>query len=144
MPTVTELELAAQLRVVVTRLARRLRQLDVAADGITMSMVSALYVLEQQGPMPLGDLAVAEKVQPPTMTRLVARLEELGLVARGTRPGDRRVVMIALTDEGRRLVGESRERRTEALAELLRGLGPQERSALAAAVPVLDRLSGPR
>ena len=142
-PEVATLELAAQLRVVTVRLARRLRQLDTAADGITMSMVSALYVLERSGPMNLGDLAAAEQVQPPTMTRIVARLEEMGLVERGAFAGDRRVVVLTVTDRGRTLVEESRRRRTVALAATLAGLSAPERALLEAAVPLLDRLGTP-
>lgn len=142
-PEIATLELAAQLRVVTVRLARRLRQLDTAADGITMSMVSALYVLERSGSMNLGDLAAAEQVQPPTMTRIVARLEEMGFVERGAFAGDRRVVVLSLTDRGRTLVEESRRRRTAALAANLAGLSADERALLEAAVPLLDRLGTP-
>jgi DNA-binding MarR family transcriptional regulator len=93
--------------------------------------------------MNLGDLAAAEQVQPPTMTRIVARLEEMGLVERGAFAGDRRVVVLTVTDRGRTLVEESRRRRTVALAATLAGLSAPERALLEAAVPLLDRLGTP-
>lgn len=136
-----DLALAAQLRLSVLRLARRLRQLDVAAEGVTLSALSALYVLEARGPLTLGDLAAAEKVQPPTMTRLVSRMEEDGFVRRTPHGSDRRVVMIETTDAGSRLVEESRRRRTAELVRRMAGLTDAERATLAEAAVLLDRLT---
>lgn len=136
-----DLALAAQLRLSVLRLARRLRQLDVAAEGVTLSALSALYVLAARGPLTLGDLAAAEKVQPPTMTRLVSRMEEDGFVRRTPHGTDRRVVMIAATDAGVRLVEESRRRRTAELVRRMAGLTDAERATLAEAAVLLDRLT---
>ena len=136
-----DVALAAQLRLSVLRLARRLRQLDVAAEGVTLSQLSALYVLAAQGPLTLGDLAAAEKVQPPTMTRLVSRMEEDGLVRRLAHATDRRVVVVEPTPVGVRLVDESRRRRTAELVRRLATLTEAERAALAEAVGLLDRLA---
>ncbi len=136
-----DVALAAQLRLSVLRLARRLRQLDVAAEGVTLSQLSALYVLVAQGPLTLGDLAGAEKVQPPTMTRLVSRMEEDGLVRRLAHPTDGRVVVVDPTPEGTRLVEESRRRRTAELVRRLATLTEAERTTLAEAAVLLDRLT---
>jgi DNA-binding MarR family transcriptional regulator len=133
--------LAAQLRLSVLRLARRLRQLDVAAEGVTLSQLSALYVLVAQGPLTLGDLAAAEKVQPPTMTRLVSRMEEDGLVRRLAHATDGRIVVVEPTADGARLVDESRRRRTAELVRRLATLTEAERATLAEAAVLLDRLT---
>ena len=133
-------ELAAHLRMSVMRLARRLRQLDVAADGVTLSQLSAIYVLIGQGPLTVGDLAAAEKVQPPTMTRLVGRMEEDGYVRRSPHPTDGRVVIVEATEAGARLVEASRLRRTAELSRRLAQLAPAERQSLAALVGLLDKL----
>lgn len=138
--TATAADLAPRLRMAVMRLARRMRQLDTAADGITISQLSALFVVDRLGPLALGDLAEAEKVQPPTMTRIAVRLDELGLVTRTPSPEDRRVVLVGVTAAGRRLVAESRRRRTEYLAERLGGLDDDERATLEGAAAILERL----
>ena len=83
------LPLAASLRLAVARLARRLRQ-QAEAD-VTPSMLSALNTIERHGPMTLSDLAAHERVQPPTITSVVGRLEGAGMIARETDPHDRRV-----------------------------------------------------
>ncbi len=126
------------------RLARRLRQLDVAADGVTLSQLSALYVLmanSATGPMTIGDLAAAEKVQPPTMTRLVTKLEEDGWVRRRAHPTDGRVVVVEPTDAAARLVEASRSRRTAELERRLATLSAPERQRVADVVELLDRLA---
>ena len=136
-----DVALAAQLRLSVLRLARRLRQLDVAAEGVTLSQLSALYILVAQGPLTLGDLAAAEKVQPPTMTRLVSRMEEDGLVRRLAHATDRRIVVVEPTPEGSRLVEASRRRRTAELVRRLATLTEAERATVAEATVLLDRLT---
>jgi DNA-binding MarR family transcriptional regulator len=129
----------------VMRLARRLRQLDVAADGVTLSQLSALYVLmanSATGPVTIGDLAAAEKVQPPTMTRLVTKLEEEGWVRRRAHPTDGRVVVVEPTEAAARLVEASRSRRTAELERRLATLTAPERQRVADVVELLDRLAG--
>ena len=133
-------DLAPRLRMSVMRLARRLRQLDVAADGVTLSQLSAIYVLIGQGPMTVGDLAAAEKVQPPTMTRLVSRMEEDGYVRRSPHPTDGRVVIVGATDAGARLVEASRRRRTAELSRRLTRLTTTERRNVHGLVGLLDKL----
>ncbi len=130
-------ELAAGLRLAVMRLARRLRQL--ADTGITPSMLSALSSVERLGPLTLGELAGVEKVQPPTMTPIVARLEAEGLVRRDIDPDDRRVARITASRQGRQLLERSRSRKTAYLARRLRSLRPEERAVIDRAVEILER-----
>src|SRR5437899_3765477 len=101
--------LAARLRLVVTRLSRRLRQQG--ETGISASQLSALSTIDRCGPMTLGDLAAAEQVQPPSMTRVVANLEAARLVDRQLCQQDRRVTRVRVTSEGRELLQLSRTRK---------------------------------
>jgi DNA-binding MarR family transcriptional regulator len=90
----------------------------------------------------LGDLAVAERVQPPTLTRIASRLEEEGLVVRRTDTNDRRVTIVQLSRDGRRLLERTRTRRTAYLTQRLRGLEPEDLAILERAAPILERLAG--
>jgi DNA-binding MarR family transcriptional regulator len=130
--------LAADLRLVIGRMARRLRQRG--EPGVSASLLSALWTIERLQPVTLGELAVAERVQPPTVTRIVARLEELALVSRHADASDRRIARVRLTPAGRRLLDRTRNLRTAYLARRLRSLGPRERSALQRAVVILSDL----
>jgi DNA-binding MarR family transcriptional regulator len=132
-------ELAARLRLAVTRLARRLRQ--EAEAGITPSMLSALSSAERQGPVTMGDLCAAEQVQPPTMTRIVAALVAAGLVVREADAQDGRVTWVKVTPEGRRLLERSRRRKEAFLARALRDLEPRDVATLEAAADVLERFT---
>src|SRR5918999_109825 len=91
-------ELASRLRLVVARLARRLRR-ETESD-VSPSQISALSSIARLGPLTLGELSAAEGVRPPTMTRVVACLEEAGLVSRTVDPADRRVAHVAATGDG--------------------------------------------
>ena len=137
-PTETTV-LAARLRLGITRLARRLRQ--EAEAGITPSMLSALSSVERQGPLTMRDLCSLERVQPPTMTRIVAGLVEDGLVERDADPNDGRVVWVKVTASGRRLLERSRGRKDAYLARALRSLGPGELETLEDAAGLLERLT---
>jgi DNA-binding MarR family transcriptional regulator len=135
--------LATALRISVSRLARRLR-VERQAEGLTSlsdTQLAALSVLEKHGPMTPGELADQEKVQPPSMTRVIAVLEERNLVVRAPHPTDRRQVVLTVTEEGRALVIQARRRRDAWLAKRLKELTPQERALLRAAAPVLEKLS---
>jgi DNA-binding MarR family transcriptional regulator len=90
--------------------------------------------------MSLAQLASAEQVRPPTMSRIVDGLVEAGLVTREAKPGDRRSVRIAATEEGRRLLDAGRERRVRALTARLRNLAESEQRALARGVEILERV----
>lgn len=132
------MEIAPRLRVAVLRLARRLRQ---QAEGdVTPSTLSALSTLERRGPMTLGELAAIENVQPPTMTRIVGRLEELGYVERQVDPDDRRVARATATAAGKEYAARARDRYNAWLAERLDDLPAADRKRLAAALPALERL----
>lgn len=134
-----QLQLAAELRLAVTRLARVLRQR--ADAGVTPSMLSALTSIERLGPVTLGKLAAAEQVQPPSMTAIVARLEESRMVVRESDPEDRRVARVRVSPEGKRLLERTRSRKTAYLARALRTLGPEDRDVLERALPLLAKLS---
>jgi DNA-binding MarR family transcriptional regulator len=138
--TRTQAELASVLRVAVMRMARRLRS-EREDDSLTLNQLSAMGTLAGHGRMTLGDLAAAEKVQPPSMTRIVTNLEERGLVLREPDAGDRRLVLVRLTDAGAELLAANRRRRDAWLNKQLRGLTPDEREALRRAAPVLEKLA---
>jgi DNA-binding MarR family transcriptional regulator len=130
--------LPVRLRLAVTRLARRLRQ-----EGETTASPTQLAVLgtvERDGPLTLGELAAVERVQPPTITAAVGRLEARGLVRRRTDPVDRRVARVEVTRSGRRLLDESRSRKTAYLERRLAALSADERDTLERAAVILERI----
>jgi DNA-binding MarR family transcriptional regulator len=131
-------ELAARLRLVLNRLARRLRN-QTPAD-LSPSLTSALVTIELHGPITLGELAHCERVTPPSVTRMAASLEKLGLIRRETDPADRRFARVSLTTEGRRTVLRTRTRKTAYLAKKLRRLDQPELAIVREALPVLERL----
>ncbi len=136
--------LASALRISVSRLARRLRAERLAKGlepGLSDTQLAALAALERHGDMTPGELADHEKVQPPSMTRVIAALEERGLVTRGPHATDRRQVELTVTEPGRAVVQQSRKLREAWLAQRLRELTPQERATLRAAAPILEKLS---
>jgi DNA-binding MarR family transcriptional regulator len=131
-------ELAARLRLVLNRLARRLR--SQTPGELSPSLLSALVTIERQGPITLGELARCERVRPPSVSRMAASLERLGLVRRETDAADRRFARLSLTAEGRRTVQRARTRKTAYLAKKLRRLDQAELAILRATLPVLERL----
>ncbi len=137
--------LATALRISVSRLARRLRvERTVPGSGepaLSDTQLAALAALDRNGPMTPGELASHEKVQPPSMTRVIAALVDWQLVARQPDPADRRQVTLTATEAGRELVRHSRCRREAWLARRLAELTPAERSTLRAAAPILEKLS---
>lgn len=130
--------LPSRLRMVVTRLARRLRQQGESAASPTQ--LAALATIERDGPLTLGTLAAIERVRPPTITAAVGRLEEQGLVHRRIDARDRRVARVAITSHGRRLLAESRSRKTAYLEQQLAALSADERATLAQAATILERV----
>ena len=135
---ISEAELASRLRLVVTRLARRLRtQLP---GEVSPSQLAALSSVERLGPLTLGELSNTERVKPPTMTKIVACLEEQGLVSRTIDEKDRRVARVRATRAGLRFLEESRQQKDAYLAERLRSLPAADRAALERAADVLERL----
>jgi DNA-binding MarR family transcriptional regulator len=132
-------EVAARLRLSATRLARRLRQ--ESASGRTPSQLSALASIEQHGPLTLGALAEHERVAPPTITNIVAKLESDGLVSRHVDQADRRFARVTVTESGAALMAEIRRRKTTWLAGRINELDSEQQAALAAALDALDALS---
>ncbi len=134
-------ELASHLRLAVARLNRRIRQ-QAAATGeeLTASSQAALASIERLGPITLGEIAAVEQVQPPSMTRIVARLDEWGYVTRVVDPSDRRVARVAITEAGRDLLARSRTRKDAYLAQRVAELSASEQALLARALPLLERL----
>ena len=136
----TEAEIAARLRLSATRLARRLRQ--ESASGLSPSQFSALAVIHNRGPLTLGELAELERVAPPTISKVVAKLEADGLVERAVDPTDKRVSLVRVTKAGGQLHDETKRRRTTWLTGRIRELSADEQARLAEALDVLDRLHG--
>jgi DNA-binding MarR family transcriptional regulator len=123
----------------VLRLSRRLRQQSVT--DVTASQLSALSVLAKHGELSLGELAAVERIAPPSMTRIAARLEEQGLLERRVDAADRRVARVAMSPAGEALLEDNRTRRDAFLTARLQDLTPEERTVLARAVPLLERLA---
>ena len=141
--TGTDGALASSLRISVMRLARRLRA-QRSDDALTLSQVSVLATLERYGPLTPTDVAEYEKVQPPSITRVLAALEERGLVTRQAHPKDRRQAVVALSEEGSAMMRNDRKRRDAWLSKRLVELGPSEQEILAQAAPLLEQLAGAR
>jgi DNA-binding MarR family transcriptional regulator len=131
--------LPSQLRLAIMRLGRRLRQESVG--DITASQLSALATVERAGPLSLGDLAEIERIAPPSMTRIAARLEERGLVVRTVVAADRRVALVAITEAGRCVLKQTRTRRDAYLAKRLSAFTAAERETLIRSLPLLERLT---
>jgi DNA-binding MarR family transcriptional regulator len=133
------LDVAARLRLSTARLARILRQQ--AGTGLSPSQQSVLASIEVHGPLTLGRLAKIEQVTPPTITKIVGKLEDDGLVSRTVDEADRRISRVAITAEGRRRNEHSRQRRNAWLAERLALMTPADRAVLATALPVIEALA---
>lgn len=132
--------IAERMHSAAIRLLRRLRQRD-AATGVSAPKLSALSVLVFGGAQTLKDLAAAEQVRAPTMSRLVAELEVEGLASKKEDAEDRRVVRIAATAKGKALMLAGRERRLEVLTKQIARLSGEERRVLARAAEILVRLN---
>ncbi|HTR90858.1 MAG TPA: MarR family transcriptional regulator [Trebonia sp.] len=143
--TQTDPGLATAMRISVSRLARRLRVERLGLGGPETALsdiqLAALAALERKGPMTPGELAEHEKVQPPSMTRVIAVLEERGLVLREPHSTDRRQVILTVTPDGRDLVQRVRRRREAWLAQRLQELTAEERQILRQAAPILEKIS---
>ncbi|WP_018656069.1 MarR family winged helix-turn-helix transcriptional regulator [Actinomadura flavalba] len=137
--------LAEELRISIARLSRRLRTLRPSEDddggSLSLTQFAALAALQQHRGMTPRELADHEKVQPPSMTRVIAHLEERGLVTRAPHPTDGRQVVITPTEAAETLLAAQRRRKEAWLARQLAQLTPQERETLRRAAPILDKLS---
>ncbi|MGE3620144.1 MAG: MarR family winged helix-turn-helix transcriptional regulator [Acidimicrobiia bacterium] len=131
-------EVAAALRLAVGRTARRMRQ---EADGRNLTQMGILFTLDHRGPMTLGELASAERVAPPTITKAVANLEADGLLRKEIDEDDRRIQWARLTAAGRQEVDQVRSRREAWLATRLAELDPRDVERLAEVVPLLEQIA---
>ncbi|MDT4996379.1 MAG: hypothetical protein QOD45_447 [Pseudonocardiales bacterium] len=134
-------ELASLLRPPLLRLTRMVRNQRVDLS-VTLTQLSALGTLRRRGPMSAGELAACERVQPPSMTKVIATLEARGLLRRDVHPIDRRQAVIAITAAGLKLLDDERRSRDAWLTRRLASLTPEERGIVRAAIPVLDKLAG--
>lgn len=134
-----EPSLANRLRLAVVRLNRRLRA-QRADSTVTLTQLSALSCLKA-GPMTPGELAARERVQPPSMTRVIAALEEHGLASRAPHPSDGRQAIVSITDAGRGYLAVEAAARERWLDWRLAELTDDERELLSRAVEVIDRMA---
>jgi DNA-binding MarR family transcriptional regulator len=133
-------ELAAVLRPSLLRLTRIVRNQRVDMS-ITLTQLSAMGTLHKHGPMSAGELAACERVQPPSMTKVLANLEERGLVRREAHPTDRRQAIMSITGEGVALLESERRSRDAWLSQRLAQLTPEERALIRNVIPVFDKLA---
>jgi DNA-binding MarR family transcriptional regulator len=131
-------ETADRLRLAIVRTARRLRQ--EAGEHVSPSSVAALATIERRGPLAPSELAELERVKRPTITRVVSRLEEAGLVERTNDPTDGRAFLVSITRQGSELLRRIRTRKTAYLARRLGKLDPDDLAALERAADVLERI----
>ena len=132
--------LAHDLRLAVMRFSRRLRNQRVDTS-VTLTHLAALSTLKRHGPMSPGELAAHERVQPPSMTRVVVALEGMGLVTRTPHPTDGRQVIIGLTPAAERLLAEEARPREAWLSRRLQELTAEERTTLREAADIMDKLA---
>lgn len=132
--------LAAALAADLERIVGLFRSLS-PASGLSMTAAATLASIERLGPQRLTVLAAREGVTQPAMTQLISRLEESGLVRREASAEDGRVVLVAITGEGRSVLAQRRAVRTGKLAGIITRLEPEHRAALASALPALDALA---
>jgi DNA-binding MarR family transcriptional regulator len=141
MPTATasHVELAARLRLAVTRLARRLRQQS--GEGLTPSQTSALASIDRHGGLSPSDLAAVEQIRRPTATRILAGLIDAGLITREADTSDRRIARVRITPEGAATLKRGRSRKNAYLARRLEGLDEEEMRTLERAAALLERMT---
>ena len=132
---------AGELRALLGRLSRRLRQTTVVGE-LTLPQASVLSLLEREGPATPGVLATKERITPQSMGTILVSLEELGLVSRTPDPTDGRRLVISLTEAGRQVIHGARRQKEERLAQALAtNFTNEEQQVLRAALPLLERLA---
>ena len=136
MRTTSDPELASRLRIALARTARRLRQ--EAGTGLSPSLTAALATVARHGPLTPSELADAERVRRPTVTRMLGHLEDDGLISRTPDPADGRSTLVAITPAGAKLLAAARTRKDAFLSERLDGLSPADRETLARAATILE------
>ena len=138
MRTTSVPDVAGHLRLTIVRTARRLRQ--EAGTDLSPSLTAALSTVERHGPLTPSEVAARERIQRPTATRVLARLEEQGLIARTPDPQDRRSSLVTTTEAGSALLAELRTRKTAFLAARLEGLPAEDLATLERAADILEGL----
>jgi DNA-binding MarR family transcriptional regulator len=138
MQTISTTDLAHRLRPVLTRLARRMRQ--EASGDLSPTQGAALATIDCHGPLTPSELATRERIQRPTATRVLTKLEEAGLVERTADPADRRSSLVAASQEGKALLTAIRDRKDAYLVERLDRLSPEDLAALDRAAHILERV----
>ena len=138
MRTISTPDLAGHLRLTIVRTARRLRQ--EAGGELSPSLTAALSTVERHGPLTPSEVAARERIQRPTVTRVLARLEEEGLIERMPDPRDRRSSLVTATAAGRELLARLRTRKTAFLAARIERLSAAERQTLERAADILERV----
>lgn len=133
--------LASELRLCVMRLRRRLANERHPDNPLSMGAMAVLGCLNRHGDLAVGELAARERIQPPSMTRIVNGLADGGYVVRRAHETDRRQVVVSLTDQGRTTLRADRARRDAWLARRLGELTADERETLRRAAPLLERLA---
>ncbi|MEY2460027.1 MAG: hypothetical protein QOG30_1857 [Acidimicrobiaceae bacterium] len=136
--TIDHTDLATRFRFALFPLVRQLRHHNV---DLTASQASALASISRRGPLTVGELAKAEHVSSPMITKIAKGLEEEGLVTRTVDPADKRVTQMAITKEGERRLERSRSRKNAWLARQFDNLSPEELNAISAVIPVLERIT---
>jgi DNA-binding MarR family transcriptional regulator len=134
----TSTDLAGHLRLTIARTARRMRQ--EAGHELSPSLTSALATVERYGPLTPSELAARERIQRPTATRVLARLEDEALIGRTPDPQDRRSSLVSITPAGHELLADLRTRKTLFLARRLETLNAEERATLDRAATILERM----
>jgi DNA-binding MarR family transcriptional regulator len=137
-PTAPAAELPARLRLAIARVARRMRQ--EAGDELSPSMTAALATIEDHGPLTPSRLAELERIKRPTVTRVLRRLDEEGLIERAADPSDGRSAVVCVTRSGSARLKKLRSRKNAYLARRLRELPEEDVEALERAAGVLERL----
>jgi DNA-binding MarR family transcriptional regulator len=135
-----DLALASELRLAVMRLGRRLRN-QRTDRSLSLSQLAVLGTLERRGPLTPRELAAHEKVSPPSMTKLLAALQERGFIVRTDHPSDGRQHLVAPTEQAVRMIREDRRRRDAFLAQRLVELSSDQRAVLRHAATILERLA---
>lgn len=133
-------ELASQLRPALLRLTRIIRNQRVDMS-VTLTQLSAMGTLRKSGPMSAGELAACERVQPPSMTKVLANLEERGLVRREVHPTDRRQAVIQITAAGEELLDSERRSRDAWLSKQLATLSAEDRALVQRVIPIMEKLA---
>ncbi|GAB3923083.1 MarR family transcriptional regulator [Microlunatus endophyticus] len=135
-----DLDVSARLRGVVMRLSRQLNA-SATHEGLTPSQASALGLINGRGPLSLSELAAIEGLNPTMVSRIVGRLDELGLISRRQNPQDLRSAVVEITDQGRQTHDRVRGERAKVLSDCLEELSAAEQQAVVTALPALEALA---